>query len=73
MESEVPSPCIRLCLLNAQQVCTGCGRHIDEIAVWSGASAERRRQIRVEAASRLAALRSAPAAESSPRTDPTRP
>jgi uncharacterized protein len=59
LEIEVPSPCIRLCLLNTQQICTGCGRHIDEIAVWSGAGPERRRQIRAESARLLAALQGA--------------
>lgn len=26
-----PSPCVRICKLDARQVCIGCGRHINEI------------------------------------------
>jgi predicted Fe-S protein YdhL (DUF1289 family) len=47
---EVPSPCIDICTLGRGDVCVGCGRHIDEIAVWGGlAPAEK---LRVVAASR---------------------
>jgi hypothetical protein len=31
----VPSPCINVCVLDAANVCRGCGRTIDEIAAWS--------------------------------------
>jgi len=30
-EKEKKSPCIKVCKLNEQKVCIGCGRHIDEI------------------------------------------
>lgn len=57
MEAEVPSPCNKICTLNAAQVCIGCGRHIDEVAVWSGAGREQRLQICQRAAARLAQLK----------------
>jgi predicted Fe-S protein YdhL (DUF1289 family) len=43
--AEPASPCVGLCQLNAARVCRGCGRHIDEIAEWSYASAARKREI----------------------------
>ncbi|HUS24352.1 MAG TPA: DUF1289 domain-containing protein [Candidatus Binatia bacterium] len=52
-EDAPPSPCIGLCQLNRDQVCRGCGRHIDEIAEWSYASAARKREIVQSAKSRL--------------------
>jgi len=31
----IPSPCINVCVLDpSTQLCTGCLRHIDEIAAW---------------------------------------
>jgi predicted Fe-S protein YdhL (DUF1289 family) len=41
----VPSPCINVCRLDSQGICIGCRRTIDEIAEWSRASEERRREI----------------------------
>jgi uncharacterized protein len=41
----VPSPCIDVCRLDAQGLCVGCRRTIDEIAEWSRASEARRREI----------------------------
>lgn len=41
----VPSPCIKVCKLNDEQTCIGCGRTIDEIARWSRMTD--REQIRV--------------------------
>jgi predicted Fe-S protein YdhL (DUF1289 family) len=29
------SPCIRVCTLDDERICLGCGRHVDEIAAWS--------------------------------------
>jgi predicted Fe-S protein YdhL (DUF1289 family) len=35
----IPSPCINVCVLDVRtQLCTGCFRHIDEIAIWGGLS-----------------------------------
>jgi hypothetical protein len=41
----VPSPCVDVCRLDAQGLCIGCRRTIDEIAEWSRASEVRRREI----------------------------
>ncbi len=30
------SPCIKVCVLDLEQRCRGCGRTIDEIRDWSG-------------------------------------
>jgi predicted Fe-S protein YdhL (DUF1289 family) len=39
------SPCINICQLDAQGLCVGCRRTLDEIAEWSSASEARRREI----------------------------
>ena len=31
---EIASPCVRNCCLDAQDICLGCFRHIDEIMAW---------------------------------------
>jgi predicted Fe-S protein YdhL (DUF1289 family) len=41
----VVSPCIGICKLNAQQVCVGCGRTLQEIGAWLRADNEQRRSI----------------------------
>ncbi|WP_081961632.1 DUF1289 domain-containing protein [Aquabacterium sp. NJ1] len=33
--SSPPSPCVRLCTLDEQDVCVGCGRTIADITSWS--------------------------------------
>jgi uncharacterized protein len=40
---RVESPCIKVCVLDANSVCIGCGRTIDEIADWSRMSVEEQR------------------------------
>jgi uncharacterized protein len=42
---RVESPCINVCTLDAQKVCIGCGRTIEEIAVWSRLGDEERRAV----------------------------
>jgi len=32
------SPCINICELNNDDICSGCYRSLDEIALWSGYS-----------------------------------
>jgi acyl-CoA thioester hydrolase len=51
---NVESPCIRVCRLNARNVCDGCGRTLDEIGEWSAASEQRQREIVAAARARLA-------------------
>jgi hypothetical protein len=41
----VPSPCINICRLDAQGLCIGCRRTLNEIAEWSAASDARRLEI----------------------------
>jgi uncharacterized protein len=43
--APVPSPCINICQLDAQGLCVGCRRTLDEIAEWPSASEARRREI----------------------------
>lgn len=58
----VESPCIKVCVLDPQQVCTGCGRSSAEIALWPTADDDLRRTILERAAARRA--RAAPGAGS---------
>jgi len=51
---DVPSPCIRHCCLDDQDVCLGCGRTLADILRWHDASPEERRQIVEMARQRLA-------------------
>jgi predicted Fe-S protein YdhL (DUF1289 family) len=45
----VESPCINVCTLDADSICIGCGRSIDEIARWSRMSSDERRRVREQA------------------------
>jgi len=49
----VATPCIRVCRLDKQQICTGCLRSAQEIQAWPDASGTERRQI-LEAVDRRA-------------------
>jgi len=43
---EVASPCINVCRMNPETgLCEGCQRTLDEIAAWSGMSAEEKRAV----------------------------
>lgn len=52
----VTSPCVGVCQLNAEKLCTGCGRSLAEIAEWGRATADRQQRIKAEAERRLAIL-----------------
>ncbi|MGK9065466.1 DUF1289 domain-containing protein [Stutzerimonas chloritidismutans] len=42
-EKPVSSPCVSICALDEEDVCTGCQRSVDEIRRWRGMdNAERR-------------------------------
>lgn len=41
----VESPCVASCKLNADKICVGCYRHIDEIACWNRLTDHQRRQV----------------------------
>ncbi len=47
--SQVESPCVKVCTLNDEQICMGCGRTVAEIAIWSQADDYLRRDIVVAA------------------------
>lgn len=53
---HTPSPCVAICELNADDICTGCMRSLDEIGDWGSASERRRQQILDNAQVRLAEL-----------------
>jgi len=48
----VASPCIQVCVLDAQQICTGCGRSLEEIASWSQLSPAQQQHVVTLAARR---------------------
>ena len=43
--STIPSPCIRNCCLNDEDICLGCFRSLSEIMSWAEADNEKRLQI----------------------------
>jgi predicted Fe-S protein YdhL (DUF1289 family) len=44
-EAAVESPCIRVCVLDDEDICVGCFRSVGEICAWSSASDAERRLI----------------------------
>lgn len=54
--SVIESPCVRICALNASDVCLGCGRTIAEITQWYGMSNDERSRIMAELPQRIEAL-----------------
>ena len=55
----VPSPCIRLCTLDDDDICVGCYRSMEEICAWGSASNAEKRAILENAARRCEDLRRA--------------
>jgi len=53
---QVASPCTRVCCLDDQDICIGCGRTMTEICEWSLSTDERRREIAEMAKVRRATL-----------------
>jgi predicted Fe-S protein YdhL (DUF1289 family) len=53
--ATVASPCTRNCCLDAQDVCLGCGRTLEDILRWHAAGDDERRRIVALAAERRAA------------------
>ncbi len=53
-QQEIPSPCIRLCTLDQEDVCLGCHRHINEITAWHSATREQKLMILANAERRKA-------------------
>ncbi|TBU98071.1 DUF1289 domain-containing protein [Stutzerimonas kirkiae] len=44
-ERPLPSPCVSICALDEQDICTGCQRSIDEILRWSRLNNDERREV----------------------------
>jgi len=59
VDTPVRSPCVSVCVLDpaGTNVCTGCGRTLDEVAAWSELSNAQRRDVVARCPARLAALR----------------
>jgi uncharacterized protein len=52
---EIASPCINVCKMNPDTaLCEGCWRTLDEIAAWSGMSAEDKRSVLAQLPARRA-------------------
>ena len=41
----IPSPCVRNCCLDKQDICIGCGRTVQEIIRWGEADDEEKQKI----------------------------
>ncbi|MEM7020350.1 MAG: DUF1289 domain-containing protein [Pseudomonadota bacterium] len=44
-KTEIPSPCISICALDADNLCMGCLRTIEEIVTWGRIDDDEKRQI----------------------------
>ncbi len=47
------SPCVRICTLNTENVCIGCGRNVEELKNWATFSDETKRTIKAQLKARL--------------------
>jgi predicted Fe-S protein YdhL (DUF1289 family) len=54
-DQEPQSPCISVCLLDQDDICTGCFRSAEEITDWFMSSAEQKREILTHCHERRAA------------------
>ncbi|NOH72004.1 DUF1289 domain-containing protein [Vibrio pectenicida] len=52
MNKEVPSPCVRLCCLNEEDICLGCYRTLTEILDWNTFSSEEKIKVTARCAKR---------------------
>jgi len=60
---DVPSPCVRNCCLNEDDICLGCFRAIDEICQWSQLDGQSRLGILRRAEERRQAMQMNPKPE----------
>ncbi|MBV4533133.1 DUF1289 domain-containing protein [Pseudomonas sp. SWRI107] len=44
-ERPVASPCVSVCALDEQDICTGCQRTVDEITRWGSMDNQQRRAV----------------------------
>lgn len=51
-DTPVPSPCIEICVLNEEDVCTGCYRTAIEITDWTMMDNEKKAEVNALAAKR---------------------
>lgn len=58
IDSKTLSPCIRNCCLDTNDVCLGCGRHVDEIVGWSSFTDAQKRQILDRCVQRVHSIKS---------------
>ncbi len=42
---DIPSPCVRNCCLDEQDICMGCHRSLDEIIAWHDSSLAQKQEI----------------------------
>jgi uncharacterized protein len=61
----VQSPCNKICTLNAECVCVGCGRSRAEIGAWSQLSEAEKAKVVKKAGERLAIIGAAKPARAS--------
>jgi hypothetical protein len=54
------SPCIGICRIEADGLCAGCARTLDEIARWSAMDVDDRRRVLTELAARREAATQEP-------------
>jgi predicted Fe-S protein YdhL (DUF1289 family) len=52
-DDPAPSPCVRRCTLDEQDMCIGCGRMLGEIMEWAAAPLARKLEIKALAAERV--------------------
>lgn len=52
MTDPVTSPCVRICCLDDDNICIGCGRTLDEIRCWSDLPEPEKRGILLRATAR---------------------
>jgi len=45
LQAEVASPCVSICALDEDDICTGCHRSGQEITYWSSMSNEQKREV----------------------------
>lgn len=45
LERPVASPCVSICALDDDDICTGCQRNVDEITRWSRMDNAERREV----------------------------
>ncbi|MBP9829502.1 MAG: DUF1289 domain-containing protein [Proteobacteria bacterium] len=48
------SPCVRICTLNDEKICVGCGRNAYELKNWINFSDETKKLVKLGLAKRLA-------------------